>query len=77
MSTPPKKPLVAYDDDGYEVRAGSKIQFSYGIPPVKVVGEVVEVGGKLVVKTPGHTPPECNIRSLRRYVGSWYCAPKS
>ena len=41
-------PLTLKDSDGVRVRAGCKISFSYGIPPVRVVAPVVRRGNKLV-----------------------------
>ena len=60
------------DDDGKQVGAGDFVEFSYGMPPTKVVAPIIERDGKLVGLCPGLTPPEFNLRSLRRYVGSWY-----
>lgn len=65
------KRLTLRDDAGNKVGAGDKVSFNYGIPPVYVVGSVVKKNGRLVVLTPGHTPPECKLRSLRSYVGGW------
>ena len=62
------------DDDGEWVTAGDVVQFSYGIPRAGVDAPVVERDGKLIALTPDHNPPECNLRSLRRYVGNWYLA---
>jgi hypothetical protein len=62
----------ALDDDRKKVTAGDKIRFCYGIPSVIVVADVIERDGKLIALTPGHHPPECNLRRLRRYVGMWF-----
>lgn len=64
--------LVMIDDDGNRVYAGDVVRFSYGIPPVCVKAKLVQRGNKLIALTPGHTPVECNLRSLRRYVGGWF-----
>ena len=64
--------LVLRDDDGKRVTAGDSVRFSYGIPPVPVVAKIVTCDGRLIALTPGHNPPECNLRTLRRAVGSWY-----
>jgi hypothetical protein len=64
--------LVLRDDDGQRVTAGDSVRFCYGIPPVPVVAKIVTCDGRLVALTPGHNPPECNLRALRRHVGSWY-----
>jgi hypothetical protein len=59
-------------DDGVPVGDGDSIEFSYGIPPVRVIAKVKQIGKSLVVLTPGHEPEQCYLRSLRQYVGSWY-----
>lgn len=64
--------LVCRDDDGNRVGAGDTVRFRYGIPPVRVVALVVQRGKSLIALTPDHKPPECNLRSLRRYVGEWF-----
>jgi hypothetical protein len=66
------KRLVAIDDDGCRTYAGDKVSFSYGIPPVHVVGDVIATSGCLIVLTPGHKPESCLLRSLRQYVGGWF-----
>lgn len=65
-----------YDGDRQEVNAGDWIVFSYGIPPIKVVAEVVQRGKSLIVLTPDHKPHECNLRTLKRYVGDFYIEEK-
>jgi hypothetical protein len=65
------------DNDGAEVRHGDTIGFSYGIPPVGVRAQVVQRGKSLFALTPGHTPAECSLRSLRRYIGAWYRLPNA
>ena len=64
--------LVLRDDDGKRVTAGDSVRFCYGIPPVAVVARIVTCDGRLVALCPGHTPDKCNLRTLRRAVGSWY-----
>jgi len=66
------KPLVLLDDDGKRTTAGDTVCFSYGIPPVKVLAKIIERDGVLIGICPGHYPDEFKLRSLRRYVGSWY-----
>lgn len=70
----PKKPRPLYlrDDDGVWTGHGATVRFNYGIPPTVVDARVVQRGNKLIALAPGHEPEECNLRSLRRYVGSWY-----
>ena len=65
------KPFLL-DDDKKRVAAGDKVCFNYGIPPVYVKAKVIQRGKSLIALTPGHTPTECNLRTLRRYVGNWY-----
>ena len=60
------------DDDGFAARAGDIVMFSYGIPPVRVEAEVINRNGILIALTPGHNPPECRLRDLRRFVGARY-----
>jgi hypothetical protein len=60
------------DSDGNKTTAGDKVRFTYGIPPVLVIGDVIERNSSLIVLTPGHSPSECNLRSLKRYVGEWF-----
>jgi len=52
------------DEDGKPIVAGCTIRFSYGIPPVVVVAEVVERGGVLVALTPGHTPASSRVDEI-------------
>lgn len=66
------KTLVLLDDDRVPVKAGDTVRFRYGIPPVVVDAKIVQRRGQLIALTPGHDPAECNLRSLRRYVGNWY-----
>jgi len=60
-----------FDDEGNPVSSGDKISFSFGIPVLYVEADVIERDGKLFALTPDLTPSECNLRSLRRYVGGW------
>lgn len=60
------------DDDKQKVSSGDTVRFSYGIPPVLVKANLVQRGNKLIALTPGHDPTECNLRSLRKYVGGWF-----
>ena len=66
------KALVLLDDDRVPVKAGDTVRFNYGIPPIVVDAKVVQRRGQLIALTPGHDPAECNLRSLRKYVGNWY-----
>jgi len=68
MDLPPPR---LRDDDGEWVRAGDTIRFSYGIPPVPVLAQVIERDGRLIGLCPGHNPPEFPLRGLRRHVGWW------
>ena len=60
------------DDDDHEIKAGDRVSFSYGIPPVYVEGEVIRKSGRLVVLTPGHKPESCAMYRLRDCVGGFY-----
>lgn len=60
------------DSDGRLVGAGDRIEFTYGIPGVRVEADVVERDGRLIALTPGHSPAECSLRSLKRHVGNFY-----
>ncbi len=79
-TTKPKEPrnrvgsreLVLLDDDRQPTRAGDTVSFNYGIPPVAVRAKIVQRGRSLIALTPGHTPAECNLRTLRRHVGGWF-----
>jgi len=51
---------------------GDIIEFSYGIPPRRVRGEVVFRGGAFEVLTPGHNPEFVLLRDLKYYVGEMY-----
>jgi hypothetical protein len=64
--------MTAKDDDGQTVRAGDKIYFEFGIPPLRVIADVVDIVGRLFVLTPGLQPDSTNLRTLRRYVGGWW-----
>lgn len=63
--------LVLLDDDRTPTRAGDTVCFNYGIPPIGVLAKVVQRGRSLIALTPGHTPAECNLLTLRKYVGGW------
>ncbi len=60
------------DDDGAIVKVGDRINFSYGIPGVRVEGDLVEEQGVLSVLTPGHKPERCELSKLRGYVGHFW-----
>jgi len=62
------------DDDGNKVTAGDFVKFIYGIPPVSVRAKIIKRGKSLIALTPNHNPQECNLRSLRKYVGAWFKA---
>lgn len=67
-----KSDLFLLDDDGEETRAGDKVRFSYGIPPVSVLAVIVRERNSLYALCFGHKPETVNLRSLRRHVGNWY-----
>ena len=60
------------DSDGVKVTVGCTIQFTYGIPPVRVLAPVVKRGGKLIALSDGHRPSECPVRDLREHVGDFW-----
>ena len=60
------------DSDGEEVTAGCYVSFSYGIPPVFVLAQIIERDDELIALTPGHNPVEEKARLLKRYVGEFY-----
>lgn len=63
-----------FDGDDEPVGEGDTISFTYGIPPVRVVGPVVRIRGELWVETPGHHPDRCKMSELREAVGDFYKA---
>lgn len=63
--------IKLFDDEGNPVGSGDTISFSFGIPPRYVKAKVVERDGRLFALTPDCESKECNLRSLRRYVGGW------
>ena len=63
--------LMLRDDSGCPTRAGDTVVFSYGIPPRTVRAKIVKRGNSLIALTPTEAVAECNLRSLRRYVGRW------
>lgn len=64
---------VMKDDDGFEVKGGDWISFTYGIPPVRVDARVFIRQGALTAVVVGrHKPREMKLRALRRHVGNWY-----
>lgn len=66
-------PKTMIDDSGELVGHGDHIVFSFGIPPTRLTARIEQRGDRLfaVVLEHGYTPEECNLRSLRRYVGRW------
>jgi len=63
---------IEKDDDGFEVRAGDTISFSYGIPPRGVRGVLFERDGKLICPSPGHNPAEATLGQIRYHTGGFY-----
>lgn len=60
------------DSNGELIAAGDRVVCSYGIPPVRMVAEIIERDGELIALTPGHKPPEAKLRTLVRHVGDVY-----
>lgn len=63
---------IEKDGDGEEVKAGDRISFSYGIPPVRVEGVLFERDGKLIMPTSGHNPAEATLAMIRRHTGGFW-----
>lgn len=56
------------DQDGRGVRAGDVIHWSYGIPMVPVVSDVIEDGGELVaIHRRECGPPRARLSDLLRW----------
>lgn len=64
--------LTDVDEDGFEVKAGTRIAFSFGIPPRRVEGVLFERDGKLIMPTPDVTPKEATLDELRYHVGGFW-----
>ena len=64
--------LTAKDNDGFEVRAGDTVSFSFGIPPKRVEGVLFERDGKLMMPCEGVTPKEATLMQLRHHVGGFW-----
>jgi len=78
MKTDKKQNLPRLRDGAGEwVTAGDTIRFTFGLPPIVAFAKIIERDGKLIALTPTHNPPECNLRSLRRYVGYWFKEDKN
>lgn len=60
------------DSDGKLVKAGMFVRTSYGIPPIKLRGEVVRQNGRLWVLTPGHKPERCSLVKFKEYLGEFW-----
>ena len=59
------------DRYGKKVESGCLIESSYGIPPVKIIGTVIDRDGELWVLTPGHNPSECKLTAFKRHLGEF------
>lgn len=65
------------DSDGKRIRSGMHLVSSYGIPPVRIVGEVALRGRRLWVLTPGHNPSETSLQEFLDCLGDcWILAPE-
>lgn len=60
------------DEDGRVVKVGDKLRSYYGIPPVRIDGEVIKRNGRLIVLTPGHDPAEVTLREFADCLGCFY-----
>jgi hypothetical protein len=59
------------DRYGKQVKPGDILESSYGIPPVKIIGNVIHRGDELWVLTPGHSPAECKLTAFKRHLGEF------
>lgn len=59
------------DRYGAQVKPGDVLESSYGIPPVKIVGNVIHRAGELWVLTPGHNPSEIKLTAFKRHLGEF------
>lgn len=57
-----------HDKNGVEVYEDDTISFTYGIPPVKVVAQIVCRNGKYDASTTGHKPDSCELYELNEAV---------
>lgn len=57
------------DNDGFEVKEGDVVSFSYGIPPVGVKAPIVLKDGELFAITEGHNPSKCKLKWLKKNIG--------
>lgn len=64
--------MIAYDDDGQPVTVGNFINSTYGIPPVRIRGELVIKNKQLWVLTPGHSPAECSLAKFKKCLGPFW-----
>ena len=60
------------DEDDRIVKAGDVLVSSYGIPPRRLEGQVIERKGKLIVLTPDSNPKECTLHAFQRHLGTFY-----
>ena len=72
MPAKPNKPATMHDSDRRTVKSGDVIQFSYGIPPVRVYAKVIEENGELVALTPGHNPERETLKNVRKFCEHFY-----
>lgn len=64
--------LTATDMEGVTVKAGDRVAFTYGIPPVRVEGVLFERDGKLIMPTPDHNPPEATLPQINYHCGGFW-----
>ena len=72
MPAKPSKPATMHDSDRRPVKAGDVIQFSYGIPPIRVYAKLTEEDGELVALTPGHDPEQETLKNVRKFCEHFY-----
>ncbi|NTG00046.1 hypothetical protein G6L30_07920 [Agrobacterium rhizogenes] len=76
MTAPHDKALEIRDDESKLIKAGDRINFSYGIPGNRVDADIIDLNGELWALTPGHKPDRCKLSVLRRYVGHFWKTAK-
>ena len=60
------------DSNGVLVKAGDVIVSSYGIPPRRLEGKVIERDGKLIVLTPDSNPKESTLHSFKYHLHEFW-----
>lgn len=64
--------LIHCDSDGQMVGAGDRIFSSYGIPSLRIEGEIVDRDGVLWVLTPNANPKFCTLSEFKEALGEFW-----